>query len=970
MPASSPLARVAGLVAVAALLLPGCPGQGQGDGLGAPDADPCGAGPWGAYGALGDMVFVSPDGRPDGDGSLEAPLASIRAALDLAANRDMAGVVVGALDAGTVYAEALDLDAPHRGLAILGRCADLVTIDASDFVGPGSYTGAIRVRSGPVRLAGLTLTGGDFGLVASCANDEEVPPKVDATNLIVTGNRKTGVRVSGGSEQRDSVLRLAHSQIVGNTGLGVYSTSRGTAHLVDCVVQSTDPGDEAELSGAGIDVRGGGRVVAERTSILDNHIYGVHVAGPGSTALLRHSEVLDTLPSDSQNSGVGLCIAEGGALEAIDLLVAGSLQRGVWATGPQSRVLLDDVTVREVREAVGRGRGIEVADGALLQASDCIVEDTWDHGVLATDSGEARLLRTTLSGNQAGQADLGAAISATDGGAVRARDGRVEHVDYAAVQASDAGSLVQLSDMVISDVQLAESAGIYGGARGIRVEAGGQVRAERVSIADVGGAGILVYQDGSLLEFEDLEIRGTGPSPDGGEGFGLAVEWGGRAEGRHLVTGGNWRYSVRAAQDGSTVLIEDSDIGAADPQDFAPDHVGGININSGAAAELRDVRFLDPLGPALFAWGGAELKTDRLLVRGGQALDDPAGFVVQSGSSLRDSNSIIDETLEVGLSVSGPGTRVHLDGTRISRIRPNSDGRRGRGISLRNEAELTAVDLKITDSHDIGLSTYWGARAELIRGTVSGTRAGERPGSGVGILANVGARVILDGTRIEDSDGPGVIATLGGTISGTQVELSGNTLAGAIASTGGTLRLEDSEINGTRPHPGDGGGVGVFSYNLGFTPIVELHRVVVRETAGPAIYLTGTGRRIIERCRFEGLQATTWLPGGLFAGDVPPGGVVFDAAGPIGTLLRVSDTFFEDMETAVLLDNGTGLFDGNVFHDVETPMCRQRSDDVPLPTIDGEDIALDSCSEYLVPTRPLLTYTVGAVDLVEDIGTE
>lgn len=987
------------------------------------EVDPCGEAPWGPAGELPDQVYVATWGSWDGEGTRDDPLGSILSGLTHADTLELDGVVVAGGDDGSVYFESVEFPTSYRDLDLRGRCAELVTIDASTSPDPanGGLRAAIRMETGSSTIQGLTLTGGDAGLVLNSYGYGPSPPEVHGEALRATGNRY-GVYVSGGSQQRPSELQLAGCQISDNGASGVKVLAGGQVSLTDCEISSNavagvlakdepDGGtttvtlaasrvadnlragvygeegaqlllDDCEVDsnlpdpstgrlGTGVEIRTGADVVVRRTRVSGNHGFGVLVRDLGSTATLLSSEVSETRPDDADFPGEGVQVADGAHLDALELVVTNNAGGGLGVIqGASAR--LDQVLVRGPHEQDGGTRGVEVGWGARLVASGLVVERTAESGLLVSDRSEAELLDVMIVENLSapGSVSQASALAATYGSSVRAKGLWIEDVEGVGVRASG-GSEMELADTTITEVRGQESGYEDWTGRGVYVLSGATVRADRLEVRSVAGAGVLVHERGSLLEAEDLIVTRVGPTRLGGEGHGVAVERGGRLQARGLRVWECWRFQVRTTGSRSAIELEDSTIGAASSTWNGQDSVGGINVNSGAYASLKNLEIIEPFGHPLFAWGGAVVHSENLHIVDQQSGDGAAAIVLQSGASLTDLGSLVERADQFGLYASGAATRVELIGTRIEGTKPNADGRRGRGIYLNEGAQLVGESIELVDNSDISLGVRGlGTRAHLVGGEISGTRAGERVGSGVGMLVHERGEAELVGTRITTSAGPAIVSSTAATVQGDGVVLLDNHLAGALVTAGGRLELEGGRVAGTRAHPGDGGGVGVFAHDRGHPAVLSLHQVDLEAGDGPALYLRGPVRADLDDCLISGPQSTTWLPGGLFAAGVPEGGVYLGGTMPVGTGLFVSGVSFANMDTAILLDRSTGVFDGNSFTEVQTPMWTQRCDAEPPPWVDGQALEREGCSNPPRPTMPLLSYSVSEVELVEGVGEE
>jgi len=197
----------------------------------------CGVGTWGDLPVDGDTVYVAAGGT--GDGTVEQPLGSIQAALDLAGEQG-GGLV--AVAAGR-YLETLSMGKDHDGVTLAGRCRELVTIDGSE----GEEVPAVEVvgengRRPEVQIQGVTVTGGRYVGVWV----QEAAVVVDGVD--VAENTHSGVVAA----EADVVL----------TGVGVFDTrpdGRGDfGRGIDVEAGATDdaPPGWAELLRRGFGVDG------------------------------------------------------------------------------------------------------------------------------------------------------------------------------------------------------------------------------------------------------------------------------------------------------------------------------------------------------------------------------------------------------------------------------------------------------------------------------------------------------------------------------------------------------------------------------------------------------------------------------------------------------------------------------------------------------------------------------------------
>ena len=210
----------------------------------------CGRGTWGNLPPGTDAAWVDASAAEGGDGSRDFPLRAVAEGLStrkqfvyVAAGTYLENVVVGG------------------GVELAGRCAELVTIDASEdavgieVVGTANVHGYTVVRAGEVGIA--VRDGGDLSLADTVVDD--------------------------------------------TTGVGILVDGReATLAAFEVVVQGTDA-DSDRGGGIGISVQSGG--IANLTSVLleDNQQRGLYVRGFPSAAVLDKLTVRGTRPYGETN---------------------------------------------------------------------------------------------------------------------------------------------------------------------------------------------------------------------------------------------------------------------------------------------------------------------------------------------------------------------------------------------------------------------------------------------------------------------------------------------------------------------------------------------------------------------------------------------------------------------------------------------------------------------------------------------
>lgn len=165
-------------------------------------------------------------------------------------------------------------------------------------------------------------------------------------------------------------------------------------------------------------------------------------------------------------------------------------------------------------------------------------------------------------------------------------------------------------------------------------------------------------------------------------------------------------------------------------------------------------------------------------------------------------------------------------------------------------------------------------------------------------------------------------------------------------------------------HPSEGGGVGVFSWDVAGPSDVEVKDVAFSGLAGPALYLRGAGRYVMRGCDVQDAGTWPWLPGGVLAMEGVEPWHDPDGAGHLTGLLLEGNSFGEQPGDAILLDGssgtlasdpGTGL--PNTFEDLQgEPLIWQACGGVPAPEVLDGSLAVPSCASPPRSLGPPLVY--------------
>jgi len=723
-----------------ALLLAACSGDAldtgpacaEGEHLsgGACVPEACGRGRWGD--AVGD-VWVDGSAAPGGDGDQEAPFATIGEALAL-------GQPLTIAVASGTYPESLRLESGQDDVTVVGRCADLVTVDAS---GLDDETGLLALgrSSKSWTVVGLTVLGGFPGVYL-------VGGRLTLREVVITESRIAGVLVV----EVDSDLVLE-----------------------DVVVRDVREEDVPPVGvvGYGIDVEEGADLVATGLRIENAYRIGLLATGTGSELDLTDVEISGTRPTDG-GVGVGLSLADEASVRATGLVVADCAGAGVLVSG-EAQADLGDAWIRDTRATHEDTQGIQASYGGQLSLAGARITGTEGVGLGLLDEGtHATLNEVEISGaTDPGKGDRAGGIhvqwqasaeldgcSVADnegrglqiaGGTLVARNTEIRDNRGIGLQGGLEGGAVTLVDVTITGTRADEDAG--GG--GLEITQGGVLEATRVRVEDNQGVGVLL-SSGAHGTLEDVTVAHTHSDGLGLHGRGLTVQEGATATVLGGLLEGNREAGLFASSD-AVVDLEGLEIRDTFRSGYYA-AAAGLNVQDGAVVVARELSVTGTEGPGIFALSGSASCTDCTLTGNGFA-----GAVVHSGELTLDGGTVQgnppDDSLGggVGILSAAPyeAPLLSLDGVTISEHAYGSLYLDGPGTYTISGADLEG-------------GTGW----ELVAGRTVHGDALFATGGVAEWNEDAGTGLRLEGTTLRDSVGAGLF------LDASSATLSRTTFAG------------------------------------------------------------------------------------------------------------------------------------------------------------------------------------------------
>ncbi|MGF1469417.1 MAG: right-handed parallel beta-helix repeat-containing protein [Sandaracinaceae bacterium] len=540
-----------------------------------------------------------------------------------------------------------------------------------------------------------------------------------------------------------------------NRDVGVLVAGEGTQAVVeDLVVRGTLVRERDGALGRGVAVRSGARVELRRTLLERNRDLGLFVAGEGTEAVVEDLVVRDTRARESDGAfGYGLNVLDGGRLQLRRALVERNRGVGVFVSDEATEAVLEDVVVRDTLAQASDGafgRGVGVQFGGRVELRRGLLERNRDVGVTSLEGAEAILEDVVVRDTRAQESDgaFGRGVEVLLGGRVELRRALLERNRDVGVSSLDGAEAI-LEDVVVRDTQAGASGGPSG--LGLSVTFGARVELRRGLLERHRDAGVFVGHEGAEALLEDISIRETQAETAGVDRLGLNVLDGGRVDVRRGVLERNRDVGVLVAGEGTEAVLEDLVVRDTQARESDGTFGRGLNVQSGARAELRRALLERNREVGVFVAGeGTEALLEDVVVRETQPRRSDgasgSGLDVQRGARVELRRGLLERNRNLGVFVAGQGAEAVLEDlvVRDSRAR-ESDGASGRGLNVQGGGRVELSRGLLERNRDLGLFVRGeGSRAVLEDVVVRDTQALESDGTGgEGLSAQLGGRIEL-----------------------------------------------------------------------------------------------------------------------------------------------------------------------------------------------------------------------------------
>lgn len=619
---------------------------------------------------------------------------------------DAAGAAGGgivAIAAGT-YAESATLGADHDGVTLAGRCADMVTIDASDF---GKKGFAVHIEGRPkteTSLSGLTIVNTEHDGVRIWSghstlssmrfrNVQDIALDVNRSGASAT---LTDLDIADAEPDADGVsgLLVRGGASVEATDLAVHEIPAPAVYVVDPHSHLVASNGRIENIAKDIHTDVGVGLVILNGATADVSAFdigytlgeAIYISDAGSLLTLSDSEVHDSAKAADDLQGWGAFVQYGGAMvskgnrwqrdglgiraefdcvvtvdgdEFLDNTFVGAVATGAGASVTVRDSLIDGVTFNS-RQQLG-GIGILAVEDGHVDVANTTVRNAVVSGFLAQGGGTMNAAGCISEENGTAMESPAyySGAAAFDGGQLTMVDSDIRANIGTQVGAGGAGAVVSLTRSRIHD---SDASGGFDNGMGVFVWNGATISLDQVAISHVHAAGAIAGTLGTL-NLRDVTITDVLTRPNGYSGSGLAAQSGGVVRGENV--------SIKRAHEVGVVAYAD---GVVDLEHL---HVADTLVNPGNGAGV----------------GIAATQHGQLHVRNATITGSEGAGMFASFSDLACTDCVVDGARFAGVALTNSTAR--LDGLDVSNVTRDItyDG----GVGIFGDSTSDVADVEATD---------------------------------------------------------------------------------------------------------------------------------------------------------------------------------------------------------------------------------------------------------------------------------
>jgi len=781
------------------------------------------------------FAYVDANAKDGGDGSSDAPFSTVADALASTDDTLLQIRLLPGLHRGRVELTG------DRSVLFEGACRDGVAW-APDDVESDQPAVSVNEHSGtPVGLHRLTLVG------------------LDGWALQID---------EGGATIHDLAVRTGTS--------GGIAVADGQLDGTDIWVHANPVAELAGVRGhTGLQGRRGATTNIDGLQVDSYRLNGILALDPDTTIHVRDGRLEGGQATTDDNTWAAAA-ASGATLSLADSSLVPTEGKGILVRDRDSLGVLDGVHIDGAN-----GFGLQLGASATVDATDLVVSNALDAGILAIEPGTFSGVDVVVEGTTG----LGYGL-AVDGGADVYLD-RADLRDNGSVGliAEGIGTTVELHNSFVRDNL--KSVATHRG-YGTGIQDGAHLLAVDTVWSGNRGSQLVVGQGGGQAELVRVVLRDASADTEG-EGWGLGVQDAGFVTATDLVVENIFHRGINVGGIGTRVELEDVVVRDIHDRGGAREGAVGFAVFDEATADVRNLVVERVGGTHVGVQTDAQLILKGATIRGGAATHDAwaPGLVGDEGA--------------------------HIDAEDVEVI-----GVSGDGIGFGHEATGTLRDVTIRDTQRTNTYTV-ASGLSLCQGQVAALR--------LAISGTLGQDVYLRTCDGIATDHPPELSCTDCTFEGGQFA--------AMVLYDGIINLRGGSIGSAVPDRQHGGGVGIFSRDRPLPREVHLDGVEVAPQLLAGVWVEGAADVSITHSTLHASDghlvdtpAGSYILHGnaFFAMDQPPGQGHFSLA---------NNTIVGGAGIAVLLHNATAAYSDNTWPAAGDTVVQQGCGAHPAP--DGVD---------------------------------
>ena len=419
-----------------------------------------------------------------------------------------------------------------------------------------------------------------------------------ATSIVVRNTQadEAGAFGRGIFIMQSGSATINRSVFIGNRDAAVVASGSDAELLLqDCAVLDTHPQDSNGMFGFGINPKNGAKIEAHRVIVDGSAQAGIIVHDVDTSLILTDSVVRNT-QGIAESGGRGLVVQQQGSARVEHTTFHANREAAVFVGDSGSSLAASDIVVRGTLSTDDDlfGGGLSVQNGAQADITRALVERNHEFGVWADGEGTVlHLADTIVRGTESSRGgSTGRGLNIQGVSDVEVHRAVIEDNQDIGIFISGSTASATMDDIVVRGTGSQESSGLFG--RGIEVQEGAHVTLTRAVIEGNRDAGILAASEKTVVELTDVSISETmGREADGRFGRGMAVYWGAIVTGTRLSIERNRDVGILAACNGTDITLIDVSISHTIEADCAADlcseAAGGTGVAAigGAHIDLR-----------------------------------------------------------------------------------------------------------------------------------------------------------------------------------------------------------------------------------------------------------------------------------------------------------------------------------------------------------------------------------------------